>query len=90
MLPTDLKILLLQRGVTVSEIARTIGVHSQAVSQVVHGKRRTPFIRRAIADALRISYRSAWGVEDPGVDRLVPRKPDHVSTVTQSETTQGE
>lgn len=78
---TDLKILLLRAGVSGSDIARRAGVQPQAVSQVLKGHRRTPFIRRAIAEALSISYRSCWGEEDPGIDRL-PAFGRAVSTVT--------
>jgi len=89
MTPCDIKILLLQRGTTQQSIADSIGVDAATVSQVIHRRRRTPFVRRAIAAELRISYRSCWGEDDPGIDRLPAGRPKSTNTLAHSGATQG-
>ena len=41
------------------------------VSQVLNGRLRTPYIRRAMAEVLGMSYLEAWGERDPGTDTLL-------------------
>lgn len=89
MLPLDIKILLLQRGATQRRIALRIGVSPAVVSQVIAGQRRTPMVRRAISEELRISYRSLWGEDDPGVDRLPAGRPKSVTTIAHFSRAQG-
>jgi len=67
-----IKLLLLQAGRTVTELADDLGQHRTAVSQVIHGRSATPSIRRGIAEQLGITFLDLWGEEDPGVDHLRP------------------
>lgn len=48
----DRKIALLRRDVTMSAIARRLGVTTGHVSQVVAGRRRSPTVERAVAEAV--------------------------------------
>jgi hypothetical protein len=75
MSPTDLRILLMKYGVTQKAIADTLDIHLSNISKVVHGTSKNPRIRRAIANAVQLSYRGVWGVEDPGVDHERPGRP---------------
>ena len=81
MTPTDLRILLLRTGKSQAQIARELGLSRNSVNQVVLGQRSTPRIRRAIAEAVSLSYRGVWGADDPGIDRLPPGRPVIASPV---------
>lgn len=72
MTPTDIRVLLLRRGTTVTSIARVAGVGKSTVSLVISGRRATPAARRAVAQAIGFTYVDLWGVPDPGIDRLPP------------------
>lgn len=56
---------LLDVGATQAGIARTLGVSKQSVNEVILGGRRTPRIRRAVADAIGMTYSRVWGESDP-------------------------
>ncbi len=84
MTPTNIKIMLLQRGLTISGIARDRKIPRSLVSMVVHGKKRTPYVRRAIAEELGIPYLILWEEPDPGVDRLTPGVKKSVTSVSES------
>lgn len=63
-------------GITLQAVADAAGTDRFHVSRVANGHLRTPYVRRAIAEALGRSYESVWGTPDPGVDRLPPgRRP---------------
>ena len=47
-------------GVTQKELAEKIGAHHQSVSDVVRGKRKTLWIRLAIAEALGVPLSELW------------------------------
>lgn len=66
MTPLEIRIALLGKGLTQAGLARDLGITKSAVSHVLAGRRRTPQIRRAIADALGMSYLQVWGEEEPG------------------------
>lgn len=52
MTPNERKAALMLRDVTISEIARGLGVTVGHVSHVVAGNRRSPNVEQAIADAI--------------------------------------
>lgn len=81
-----IKQVMLERQLTMAEIARGIGQKRESVSAVVHRKRTTPHIRRAIAKAIGMTYKEVWGTADPGVDRLPAGRPSKcVDSGTHSE-----
>lgn len=85
MTPTEIKIRLLLAHRTQTEIARGLGCDHSAVSNTIRGRRRTPRIRRAIAEAVGASYLEMWGEADPGMDRLpAGRRGKCVTGVTDS------
>lgn len=84
MTPLDIRKALLDAGTTGAAIARDIGCQRQQVSTTINGHSRTPYIRRAIADAIGRPYEWVWGERDPGQDRLRPgRAVNSVDTFTQ-------
>lgn len=50
--PLQRKAALILHGVRQADIARSLGVTATHVSDVVHGRRRSPRVERAIAEAL--------------------------------------
>lgn len=50
--PRQRKAALVLRGVSQADIARRAGVTATHVSDVLHGRRRSPRVERAIAEAL--------------------------------------
>ena len=59
-----------------SSIARSLGCSESLVSRTIRGTRRSPWVRRGIAESVRIPYLWLWGEEDPGVRKHTPgRKP---------------
>lgn len=52
MKPADRKAELVRRGVTLADIARALEVSGPHVSQVLYGKRRSPRVEQAIAEAI--------------------------------------
>jgi putative transcriptional regulator len=52
MRPPEIKAELVRRERTMSEIARRLEVTPSHVAQVVAGKRRSPTVERAVADAI--------------------------------------
>lgn len=52
MTPVDIKVELLRKGVTIASIAKELEVEAPHVSQVLHGKRRSPRVEQAIAKAI--------------------------------------
>jgi len=53
-------------GFTQKELAEKIGAHHQSVSDVVRGKRKTLWIRIAIAEYLGVSICELWPTEGNG------------------------
>jgi transcriptional regulator with XRE-family HTH domain len=58
-----IKSLMMLKGITGKEIARRERVSMTWVSLVLNGRAPSERIRRAIAEALRVSYESIWGKE---------------------------
>lgn len=56
----NIKIQMIQSGVTIVEIASAIGVTPSAVHQVITGLRNTPRIRTAIAQAIGKPVEKIW------------------------------
>ena len=52
MKPVEIKVELLRKGVTLQAIADDLKVSQPHVSQVVWGKRRSPRVEQAVADAI--------------------------------------
>ncbi len=75
MTSTDLRVLLILKGLTASGIARDLGVSRAMVSLVITGVSATPWIRRHIAERVGIPYILLWGEPDLGVDHLQVGRP---------------
>lgn len=60
-LPTKIKVLMLQAGISAAEIGRRIGTTRQAVSGVINFCWGSPRVRKAIADALGVAEEELWG-----------------------------
>ena len=60
MKPNEIKAALVLRGITVTSIARSLGVVRPNVSQTIGGIRRTARIRQAIADAIELPVRQVF------------------------------
>jgi transcriptional regulator with XRE-family HTH domain len=57
----EIKILLIQKDLTMSEIARRERVSRNLVSCVIRGKAQSLRIQKAIATALDVTFESLWG-----------------------------
>ena len=57
------KIEILRRDLTQKELARRLGVSLPQINMVVNGKRRTLWIRRAIAEELGMKVEDLFHVE---------------------------
>lgn len=66
MSPTDIRKHLLDLRLSEAEIARRIGTSRQMVSKTITGGVRTPWVRRAVAEELGMTYLRVWGEPDPG------------------------
>lgn len=49
--------------INITELARAIGRSRTWVSLVLHGHRKSPATRKAIAEALGVPYERLWGKE---------------------------
>ena len=58
--PTEIKIRLLQRGTSIPQIARELGVTPEAVRATLKGKARAPRMVEAITSALGWPERRIW------------------------------
>lgn len=57
---------LIDADLTAAEIARRIDITPTGVSHVIHGRRKSRWIREAIALALDMPYSVLWGESWPG------------------------
>jgi hypothetical protein len=57
----EIKIALIKRDITGAEIARRHSVTKEAVYHTIAGRRKSPYLRQAIADELNIPYKKLWG-----------------------------
>jgi lambda repressor-like predicted transcriptional regulator len=55
-----IKILMMEKGLSGSDIARMAGVHRTAVYHVISGRARSQRIQRIIARELGVPYESLW------------------------------
>jgi lambda repressor-like predicted transcriptional regulator len=60
MTPVEIKIELLKRGISMGDIARTLGCTRQNVQHVVYGRVKSPHIREAIAVAIDKDIVEMW------------------------------
>ncbi len=59
-----IKFLLMQRGISQADLARRIGGAKQNINDVCRGLRKTPRIRKGIAEVLGVGYLELWGEEE--------------------------
>jgi lambda repressor-like predicted transcriptional regulator len=57
---TEIKVLLLKKGITQAQIARQERVSIGAVNHVVLGRRKNPRLRKAIARACGVQVEDLW------------------------------
>lgn len=57
-----IKVLMLRKGISGAEIGRKLGLTRYAVNGVINFRWKSPTVRKAISDALGISYKELWGV----------------------------
>lgn len=50
--PLDRKAELVRKGLSMSDVARQLGLSANHVSKVIAGERRSPRVERAVADAI--------------------------------------
>ena len=72
---TSPRVALFAAGIVGSVLAAQHGICPSVLSDVLSGKRRTPRVRRVIAEALGKPYSTIWGEDDPGVDLLPAGRP---------------
>ncbi|MEW6378631.1 MAG: helix-turn-helix domain-containing protein [bacterium] len=60
MTPTEIKVILLRRGITQVELAKQLGVHRTTVAQAINNLRRRPRVRAQIANFLGIPVKKLW------------------------------
>lgn len=70
MQPHEIRSLLVAKRIRQRDLAVGAKANRTAVSETIAGRRKTPFIRRAVAVAIDLPYADVWGEDDPGVDRL--------------------
>jgi hypothetical protein len=58
-----IRTLMLKKGITGGDIARTLGVTRIAINSVIKGVFNSPRIRAAIASSLGLPYGKLWGEE---------------------------
>jgi len=64
MTPNEIRAELIRRNITVTSIAKQLGLKQPNVSAVIRGGRRTPKVRKAIADAIGKSVSEIWPVQE--------------------------
>ena len=69
MAPKDIRKRFLDLDLSEASLARELTVSKQTISAAIHGALRTPWVRRAIAERLGMTYRGMWGEDDPGTAR---------------------
>ena len=84
--PAEIRSHLVRRSITTVDLSKQADSARPMVSDVIHGRRATPRIRRAIAEVIGFTYLEVWGEEDPGTDKLRPgRKPGTTVTLCNGE-----
>jgi lambda repressor-like predicted transcriptional regulator len=65
--PQTIKIALLEKDITGAYIARQAGVSRSAINHTIAGRRKSPRLRKAIADALGKMVSDFWPENDKQV-----------------------
>lgn len=65
MTPVEIKIELMRRGITQQEIADELNLKKSVVSLCIHGHRRCPPVRRAIARKLKMPMNKIFNEHHP-------------------------
>jgi DNA-binding NarL/FixJ family response regulator len=60
MTPTEIRIELLRRGITMSDIARQLGCSRQNVQHTIRGRQRSLRVRQAVAAAIGKQTQDVW------------------------------
>jgi lambda repressor-like predicted transcriptional regulator len=72
--PAQIKKRLRKKGLTLTKVARQNGVALSTLSHILSGKRKTPRLRKAVADALGLEYSVVWERrEKPEAEKHVAR-----------------
>jgi len=58
-----IRIAMIEKELTGSEIARRIGVHRTSINRIINGKRKSLRIRKALANALDLKEADLWPEE---------------------------
>lgn len=58
--PNQIRARMVLLGITVVSVAKPLLVCPEAVTMVIHNKRRSPYIRQAIADAIGVPVTEIW------------------------------
>lgn len=59
-LDKKIRIRMIEKDLTGSEIARRIGIHRSAINRVIKGERKTLRLRKAIASELQLKFKELW------------------------------
>jgi DNA-binding XRE family transcriptional regulator len=59
-----IRLMMLEKDLTGSEIARRIGVHRSTVNRTIKGQRRSVRLRRAIARTLHLKVEDLWSPQE--------------------------
>jgi transcriptional regulator with XRE-family HTH domain len=62
MTPNEIKSLMILKGIKQTDIATKLSIRKSSVSNTISGRRSTPRIRKAVAEALGEDYLKLWGV----------------------------
>jgi transcriptional regulator with XRE-family HTH domain len=57
----EVKVQMLKKTVTQTDIAKALGIDRSTVSGVVNGHRTSRRVQKAIADAVGVPYEKLWG-----------------------------
>lgn len=80
----DIRKRMIDLDVTGVDIASALGCTRQHVSLVITGRICTPWLRRAIAARLGMTYLGMWGEPDPGTARGVRHLPPVTASLDTS------
>ncbi|MDG6005520.1 MAG: hypothetical protein E3K29_06685 [Candidatus Brocadia sp.] len=70
-----IKIELIKKNTSGFEIARKMGVSRSAIYLTIYGKRKSPRLRKAIADAIDMKVEDLWPTNGNGSRKVHPLPP---------------